>query len=251
CRHHRRSRFRHSRRRLCAPVLCQLHREHRARARPHGRLPGLAQGGVTVMAMRPMLRVVMGVTGGLSAAAARVPDRRAADAAPAAKPTGAWRIETIAGQDGQDSFAAVTSAIGDDDAQLSLTCRRDPDHYWFAVKSAGLPDTVGETTLMVQAGSREPARFTTLVRDGCALIQERAHQTAFTVVFATLGESDAATVEIAIDDRKRVFPLTGFNAAVGVLTERCGFAPDPTRGAGARGGASRRPAPPPMFPRPR
>src|SRR5262249_33398724 len=153
---------------------------------------------------------------------------------------------------GLDSFAAVTSAIDDDDAQLSLTCRRDPDHYAIAVKSAGLPadGTVGETILMVQTGSREPARFTTAARDGRATIQARVHQTEFTSVFITLSQSDAAPVAISVDERKRVFPLPGFNAAVEVLAERCGFAPGPTRGTGARGGKSRRNAPPPMPPRP-
>ena len=200
------------------------------------------------MAMRPMLRVIMAVAFALDGA---VGSWAADEAEPPPPSTGAWRIETIAGQDGQDSFAAVTSAIGDDDAQLSLTCRRDPDHYWFAVKSADLPDTVGETTLMVQAGSREPARFTTLARDGRAIIQERAHRTAFTIVFGTLSQSDAATVDISIADRRRVFPLTGFNAATEALAERCGFEPDPTRGAGrGPGGGSRRSAPP-MLPRPR
>jgi hypothetical protein len=206
------------------------------------------------MAMRPMLRVIMAVIIGFAAAGADAPGSRAADEAqPSAQSTGTWRIEAIAGQDGQDGFAAVTSAVDDDGAQLSLTCRRDPDHYAFAVRSAGLPTdgTVAETILMVQTGSREPARFTTAARDGRALIQERVHQTAFTIMFATLSQSDAATVDISIEERKRVFPLTGFNAAVDVLAERCGFAPDPTRGAGARGGESRRSAPPPMFPRPR
>ena len=205
--------------------------------------------------MCPILRVIMAVTVGLGAASAQAPGSRAADEAqPSSRSTGAWRIETIAGQDGQESFAAVTSAIDDGDAQLSLTCRHDPDHYYFAVKDAGLPadGTIGEATVMVQAGSREPARFTTVARDGRALIQERVHQTAFTIVFGTLSQSDAATADVSIDDRKRVFPLTGFNAAVEVLAERCGFEPDPTRGAGGgAGGASRRSAPPPMFPRPR
>jgi hypothetical protein len=197
-----------------------------------------------------MPRVIMAVAIGLAAAGAHAPGSRAADEA---KSTGAWRIETIASQDGRGSFAALASAIDDDDAQLSLTCWRDPDHYAFAVKSAGLPTdgTVGETTLMVQTGSREPARFTTVARDGRAIIQERVHQTAFTIMFGTLSQSDAETVDISIDERKRVFPLTGFNAAVDVLAERCGFGPDATRGAGARGGESRRSAPPPMFPRPR
>ncbi len=45
-RHHRRARLRHSRRGLCAAFLRQFHREHRARARPHGRLPRQPQGGV-------------------------------------------------------------------------------------------------------------------------------------------------------------------------------------------------------------
>jgi hypothetical protein len=204
--------------------------------------------------MRPILRVIVVVSIGIAAASEHAPSSRAADGAqPSPQSTGAWRIETISGQDGQDSFAAVTSAIDDDGAQLSLTCRRDPDHYYFAVKSTGLPadGTVGETTLMVQTGSREPARFTAVARDGRALIQERVHQTAFTIVFGNLSHSDAATVDISIDDRKRAFPLTGFNAAVEVLAERCGFEPDPTRGGGARGGGSRRPAPPPIVPRPR
>jgi hypothetical protein len=205
------------------------------------------------MAMRPMLGVIMAVTIGLGAVGAPAPGSRAADdPQPSAQDTGAWRIETIAGQDGQDSFAALTSAIDDVDAQLSLTCRRDPDHYYFAVKSAGLPadGSIGETTVMVQTGGREPARFTTVARDGRALIQERVHQTAFTIVFGTLSQSDAATAEISIDDRKRVFPLTGFNAAADVLAERCGFGPDPARGAGGRAGSPRS-APPPMLPRPR
>src|SRR5262245_60617117 len=101
------------------------------------------------MAMRPILRVIVAAAIGLIA----VPVSRAGDdAQPPAPSTGAWRIETISGQDGQDSFAAVTSAIDDGDAQLSLTCRRDPDHYAFAVKASGLPadGTVEEAIIMVQ-----------------------------------------------------------------------------------------------------
>ena len=200
--------------------------------------------------MRPTLPVIMAATIGLVAAAA---SRAADEAQPSPRSTGAWRIETIAGQDGQEnSYAAVASAIDDGGAQLSLTCRRDPDHYTFAVKSDGLPvDGVEEAVVMVQTGSREPARFTTMARDGRALIQERVHQTAFTIVFGNLSQSDAATADISVGERKRTFPLTGFGAAVEVLAERCGFEPDPTRGGGARGGGARRPAPPPMFPRPR
>jgi hypothetical protein len=203
--------------------------------------------------MRPTLRLIVAVSTGLAAVSVHAPGSRAADETqPPARSTGTWRIETIAGQDGQESIAAVTSAIDDDGAQLSLTCRRDPDHYTFAVKSGGSPaDSVEEAVVTVQTGSREPARFTTIARDGQALIQERVHQTAFTIVFGTLSQSDAATADISVGERKRIFPLTGFNAAVEVLAERCGFEPDPTRGGGARGGGSRRSAPPPMFPRPR
>ena len=46
-RHHRRPGLRHSRRRLSAAVLRQLDREHPQGARPHGRIFGLAQGGLT------------------------------------------------------------------------------------------------------------------------------------------------------------------------------------------------------------
>ena len=46
-RHHRRAGLRHPRRRLCAAVLRQLDREHFEGARPHGRIPGEPQGGVS------------------------------------------------------------------------------------------------------------------------------------------------------------------------------------------------------------
>ncbi len=45
-RHHWRTRLRHPGRRLCAAVLRQFDREYPEGARPHGRVPGVAQGGV-------------------------------------------------------------------------------------------------------------------------------------------------------------------------------------------------------------
>ena len=51
-RHHRRTGFRNSRRRLYARVLRQLDREHSQGARPHGRIPGEPQGGVTMLIVR-------------------------------------------------------------------------------------------------------------------------------------------------------------------------------------------------------
>ncbi len=46
-RHHRRARFRHPGRRLCAALLRQLDRKYSEGARPHGRVPVEPQGGVT------------------------------------------------------------------------------------------------------------------------------------------------------------------------------------------------------------
>ena len=45
-RHHRRPRFRNSRRGLCAAQLCQLDREYPEGARPHGRVSVVATGGM-------------------------------------------------------------------------------------------------------------------------------------------------------------------------------------------------------------
>jgi hypothetical protein len=82
----------------------------------------------------------------------------------------------------------------------------------------------------VRIADQEPARFLAAsAGSGSVVIQEIVHQTAFTLILASLTQRGAATVQLSIADLRWVFSLDGFADSLQSLTERCKFAPDPGR----------------------
>src|SRR5215211_1204202 len=156
---------------------------------------------------------------------------RAQDNAPA---SGAWQLEPVPeGQAKPESISLRATAIGHDDASLSLRCRPDVPLYEFVIRDprlAKLP-AAAEVSLAIRHSSREPVRLLASARgDGRVLIQERVHQMTFSSLLGALGQHHAAPIELAIDDDRWAFPLQGFAPAFELLTAQCGFEPGPARG---------------------
>src|SRR5262245_4212779 len=245
----RRSRFRNSRRGLSPPVLRQLHREHRARARPHGRIPQHPQGGLT------MPTHWRGWPAGATAIALSV---LALGSAPlSAQVYGAWRMPTAERDPGSQERSIETSAIDDAGTTFGLACRLDLSLYAFAVRSDRLARLAPaeDTTIALRVADEEPVRFTATARaSGTVIVQQTTHQTAFAAIYAMLKQAGAATVAVSVADQSWVFALDGFNDATPELARRCGFDPDDprpgARGAGSPGGPKGRQPPRPELPRP-
>jgi hypothetical protein len=82
----------------------------------------------------------------------------------------------------------------------------------------------------VRLGDQEPVRFLAASAGGGSLvIQEIVHQTAFTLILASLRQRGAATVELSVANLQWVFSLDGFADSMQSLTEHCKFPPDPGR----------------------
>jgi hypothetical protein len=158
--------------------------------------------------------------------------RAQSDAAGEAR--GTWQIESVPdGQAKPESISLRAAAIGNDDASLTLRCTPDVPVYEFVIRDprlARLP-TTAEVSLAIRHPNREPVRLLASARrDGSVLIQQRVHQMTFSSLLASLGQYDAAPLELAIDDDRWAFPLHGFTSALGSLTAQCGFEPGPARG---------------------
>jgi len=154
------------------------------------------------------------------------------DAAQAPVDTGTWRIEPAESGDAKpDEIALRTPAIDNDEASLTLRCRLGVTLYEFVLRDprlARLP--VDGVSMAMGNGSAEPARLMGVTRgDGSVLVQERAHQTTFSLLLSLAVPADVEKLDLAIGDDRWAFPLHGFTAGLKQLTERCGFPPDPTR----------------------
>ncbi len=160
------------------------------------------------------------------------------DSAAAPKQSGAWRLDSIQDADSQEeNFSIRTAAAGNEDATFSLWCKRDATLYYFAIRDhrlAKLPRGE-EAAVTVRIGDREPARFLAAsAGGGSVIIQEIVHQTAFTLILASLSQRGAATVELSIADLQWVFSLDGFADSMQSLIEHCKFVPDPGRAQQSR-----------------
>jgi len=140
----------------------------------------------------------------------------------------AWQIETAPdGQAKPETVALRAAAVGNDEASLSLRCRPDVPLYEFVIRDprlARLP-AAAEVSVLIRHPSREPVRLLATARDGAVVIQERVHQMTFSSLLSALSQSDAAPIELAVDDDRWTFPLQGFAPAFESLTAQCGFEP--------------------------
>jgi hypothetical protein len=149
------------------------------------------------------------------------------------KQSGAWRIDSV--QDAgskEENFSLLTSAVGNKDATFSLWCKPDVPLYYFAIRDPHLAELPPgqETAVTVRLGDQEPVRFLAASAGGGSLvIQEIVHQTAFTLILASLRQRGAATVELSVANLQWVFSLDGFADSMQSLTEHCKFPPDPGR----------------------
>src|SRR5215813_14279527 len=140
----------------------------------------------------------------LATVALAAPARAASDAPRRPQVSGAWRIETAPDPDSQqENFSLATSAVTDQDATFSLWCRPAMPLYYFAIRDARLALPSGtEVTLSIRYPGEEPVRWQVAARgDGSVVVQERIHQTAFSPILASLRQTTANTVELAIDDQ--------------------------------------------------
>jgi hypothetical protein len=156
----------------------------------------------------------------------------------APKQSGAWRLDSVKDADSQEeNFSIRTAAAGNEDATFSLWCKPDETLYYFALRDprlAKLPRGE-EAAVTVRIGDREPARFLAAsVGGGSVVIQEIVHQTAFTLIMASLSQRGAATVELSIANLRWVFSLDGFADSMQSLIEHCKFVPDPGRAQQSR-----------------
>jgi hypothetical protein len=148
------------------------------------------------------------------------------------QPTGMWRIEPVPDKETEKSLSLGTSAVNSKDATLSIWCERDVTHYYLAIRDSRLArlPSAAEAAVTVRVGDGEPAQFVGTSRgNGQVIIQERVHQTAFSLILASLSQGGAGRVELSIDDQQWVFPMDGFASAMESLIKQCGFAPDPMR----------------------
>ena len=146
--------------------------------------------------------------------------------------TGTWRIEPAESGDAKpDEIALRTPAIDNDEASLTLRCRPDVTLYEFVLRDPRLAKLPADgVSIAMGNGRADPTRLMGVARgDGSVLVQERVHQTTFSLLLSLAVPADAEKIELAIGDDRWAFPLHGFTAGLKQLTERCGFPPDPTR----------------------
>jgi hypothetical protein len=139
---------------------------------------------------------------------------------------GRWQISAPAdAQTSQDKFSLSTSAVGQIGTNLSLSCRKDPPLYYFAIESprAVPPRPDEDARFSIRVPNQDPIWFQTAWRaEGGINILERLHQTAFSIVFMLLIQPDAKTAEFLVGDRQSVFSLDGFKDLTEPLRQRCG-----------------------------
>jgi len=168
----------------------------------------------------------------LAAATLAAPARAASDAPRRPQASGAWRIETAPDPDSQqENFSLATSAVTDQDATFSLWCRPAMPLYYFAIRDARLALPSGaEVTLSIRYPGEEPVRWQVASPgNGSVVVQERVHQTAFSLILLSLRQTTATSVDLAIDDHQWTFRLDGFAPSLAALIDACGVEPDPTR----------------------
>jgi hypothetical protein len=180
--------------------------------------------------MAPVVRIVVAAA---SVLALGVQGRAQGDAQRLPSASGAWRIEAQPdAESNQENFSLATSALGDKDATLSLWCKPDLSLFYFAVRDArlaALPSGT-EVTLSIRYPNEEAVRWQVASRgDGSIVVQERVHQTAFSLTLASLKQTSAAAAEFAIDGHQWTFSLEGFARSLRALIEACAFEPDPAR----------------------
>jgi hypothetical protein len=173
-------------------------------------------------------------------------------ASPVAAETG-WRIEEAATPTSQGrEILLVRSATGNAAATFALSCLPDLSIYGFVVRDASLARfaRAEEATVRVRVGDGEVVGFTGTARgDGSVIVQEKVHQTPFSLIFAALKQAKGGSAEISIADHQWTFALDGFVEALPKLAERCGFEPAIGTGPGPRvRGPSQPPRPEPPLP---
>src|SRR5262245_57343203 len=150
-------------------------------------------------------------------------------------PIGTWRFEAAPDADAQrDNVTLASAAVGRTDATFSLRCRPAVPLYDFAIRDPRLASLAAgaEATLSIRYADAEPTRWQVASRgDGSVVVQEVVHQTAFTLILASLKQATADTVEFAIDNYQWAFRLDGFAPALEALVTACGFEPGATRQA--------------------
>ena len=139
---------------------------------------------------------------------------------------GRWQISAPADvQTSQDKFSLSTSAVGQIGTKLSLSCRKDTPLYYFAIESSrAVPRRPDEDArFSIRVPNQEPIWFQTAWRaEGGINIQERSHQTAFSIIFMLLIQPDAKTAEFLVGDHQSTFSLDGFEDLTEPLRQRCG-----------------------------
>jgi hypothetical protein len=146
---------------------------------------------------------------------------------------GNWKLTLPAAINAaQDKFALSTRAIDQDDTSFRLSCKRDPQLYYFAIQDVRLAELpLGEeAAIEIRIPNQDSVRFQGGSRgDGSIVIQEVVQQTAFTVVHSWLLQDGASTLGLAVGNYQWMFSLDGFAALMDLLVERCGDGPNPTR----------------------
>ena len=168
----------------------------------------------------------------LATVALAAPARAESDAPRLPQASGAWRIETAPDPDSQqEDLSLATSAVADQDATFSLWCRPAMPLYYFAIRDARLALRAGaEVTLSIRYPGEEPVRWQVASRGhDSVVVQERVHQTAFSLILMSLRQTTATSVDLAIDDHRWTFRLDGFAPSLAALIDACGVEPDPAR----------------------
>jgi hypothetical protein len=149
---------------------------------------------------------------------------------------GNWKVTLpVPANAAQDQFVLSTAAIDQNAATFHLSCRSDPQVYYFAVQDARLAELSWgkQAAIEMRLSNQEPVRFQAASRgDGSIVIQERVQQTAFTLIHNWLLHGGTSNIGLAVGKYQWVFSLDGFAALMDLLAERCGYAPDPARALG-------------------
>lgn len=168
----------------------------------------------------------------LATVALAAPARAESDAPRLPQASGAWRIETAPDPGSQqEDLSLATSAVADQDASFSLWCRPAMPLYYFAIRDARLALQAGaEVTLSIRYPGEEPVRWQVASRDhDSVVVQERVHQTAFSLILMSLRQTTATSVDLAIADHRWTFRVDGFAPSLAAFIDACGVAPDPAR----------------------
>jgi hypothetical protein len=175
-----------------------------------------------------------------------------------AETSGSWRIEEVATPTYQGrEIQLLRSPTGNQGTSFALACLPDTSVYAFVLRDASLARfaRAEEAAIRVRVAVGEVVGFTGTARgDGSVILQEKVHQTPFSLILAALKQAKDGSAEISIADHQWAFALDGFVEALPKLAERCGFEPAIGTGPGPRvrgPGQPPRPEPPlPEVPRP-